>query len=159
MRFPRFGWGKSCVGVVSAFQRTQFLNLPRQVALAPFLVHRFIVAPTMATVKPTPANTAVSYSSESNVKDTGKRQDTIGNYWRRRHATPRALRRGVEHSLDLLSLLRAHRLSPVADAVVLLLVEVAGLKLSSQVKHDMLFFHLPLTSFLRLYIIICVAAA
>jgi hypothetical protein len=115
-----------------------------QVALTPFLVHRFIVAPTMATVRPAPAHTAVSYTSgsESKAKDNSKRLDAAGNYWRRRHATPRALRKGVEHSLDVLSLLRAHRLSPVADAIVLLLVDMAGLKLSSEVHKPPPCFHL-----------------
>ena len=104
--------------------------------VAPFLVHRSIVAPTLASVSP--PITSLSHSSELKVKlpseSGGIAQDGTSNYWRRRHATPRALRSGIEASLELLALLRFHNMTSVVDSLILMLVEFAGLSLTNDVS-------------------------
>lgn len=61
--------------------------------------------------------------------------DGASNYWRRRQATPRALRNGIEASLELLALLRLHNMTAVVDSLMLMFVEFAGLSLTNEVSH------------------------
>ena len=100
--------------------------------LAPFFVHRFIVAPTLTTVAP--ASTSVSHSSDFKAPSLVEAGGSGGNYWRRRQATPRSLRKGVESTLELLELLRWHSMHAIVDSLLLLLTEIAGVALSSEVR-------------------------
>ena len=97
------------------------------VAVCPFVMHRYVVAPTVATVSP--RATSVSYTSGH-----GGEGDPAGNNlsavetncWRTRHASVRALSVGIELSVELLSLLHSNEMQTAVDAMILLFVDFAG---------------------------------
>ena len=96
------------------------------VAVCPFVMHRYVVAPTAATVAP--KVTAVSSSSHGH----GAEGETVAaaeiTYWRIRHASVRALDVSIDLSLLLLGLLHSNGMQAPLDALIVLLVEIAGVK-------------------------------
>ena len=107
------------------------------VAISPFVMHRYLVAPTLATVAP--RATSVSYTSDhGSVGDNaqGNVQVVETNHWRVRHASVRALSSGIELSLELLSLLHSNGMQTALDAFILLLVDIAGVSIKVEASYS-----------------------
>ena len=100
------------------------------VAVSPFVMHRYVVAPSLGSVAP--RATSVSYTSDhGNVGDSleGSTHVAETNHWRVRHASVRALSTGIELSLDLLSLLHSNEMHTAVDAFIFLFVDFAGVSI------------------------------
>jgi Sec7 domain len=106
------------------------------VAVCPFVMHRYVVAPTAATVAP--KVTAVSSSSHGH----GAEGETVAAaeiiHWRIRHASVRALDVSIDLSLLLLGLLHSNGMQAPLDALIVLLVEIAGVKVKVTLKSSVL---------------------
>lgn len=111
------------------------------VAVCPFFMHRFVVAPSARTVGG--RQSAISSSPHEHGAGAGAEGETsLGSpdvvSWRTRHASVRALGVGIDSSLLLLGLLHSNGMQAPLESLVLLFAEIVGITVEVIASHSLL---------------------
>ena len=111
------------------------------VAVCPFFMHRFVVAPSARTVGG--RQSAISSSPQEHGAGAGAEGEAaLGSpevvSWRTRHASVRALGVGIDSSLLLLGLLHSNGMQAPLESLVLLFAEIVGITVEVIASHSFL---------------------
>eukprot|EP00596_Hydrurales_sp_CCMP1899_P004941 CAMPEP_0119047238 /NCGR_PEP_ID=MMETSP1177-20130426/51980_1 /TAXON_ID=2985 /ORGANISM="Ochromonas sp, Strain CCMP1899" /LENGTH=1905 /DNA_ID=CAMNT_0007021581 /DNA_START=110 /DNA_END=5824 /DNA_ORIENTATION=- len=101
------------------------------VAISPFVMHRFVVAPTSASVAPQATSMSNEHGRASDISTTDGRGADTG-HWRTRHAGVRSLGVGIELSLELLALLNASHMQSAVNSMIILLADFSGIRIQGK---------------------------
>ena len=111
------------------------------VAVCPFFMHRFVVAPSARTVGG--RQSAISSSPHEHGAGAGAEGEAALASpevvsWRTRHASVRALGVGIDSSLLLLGLLHSNGMQAPLESLVLLFAEIVGITVEVIASHSFL---------------------